>query len=119
MPDLELGRELALLCSLRKRLAGRERGSARLFRHQHAYTLFADFLGAVLLRVARQDPLVLNAQAHPPHIQVGKPVNAGGGEGDAIVGADGVRKAVLAEQPVEDRVHTVAFGRHAIKNRVC
>ena len=67
-------------------------------------------MGAVLLRLAGQDPLVLNAEAHPPHIELGEPVNAGGGEGDAIVGPDRPRETVLTEQPVEDRPHAQALG---------
>ncbi|MGE5802373.1 MAG: hypothetical protein ACM358_08930 [Gemmatimonadota bacterium] len=46
---------------------------------------------AILLWLARQDPLVLDAEPHPPHIQLGESVNAGGRERDAIVGADRAR----------------------------
>src|SRR5437870_1369985 len=45
-------------------------------------------VGAVLLRLARKDPLVLNPQPHPPHIQLRQSVNASRRERDAIVGAD-------------------------------
>jgi hypothetical protein len=78
-------------------------------------------VGPVLLRVAREDALVLNPEAHPPHIQLRETVNAGRGERDAIVGADRAREAVLAKEPIEDGAHAVAFrGREAaIKNRVC
>jgi hypothetical protein len=44
------------------------------------------FVGAVLLGLSGQDPLVLNAEAQPPDIELREAVNAGGREGDAIVG---------------------------------
>ena len=49
-------------------LLGDDRGARgpngiRLSRFVHA------FMGAVLLRLAGQDPLMLNAEAHPPHIE--------------------------------------------------
>jgi hypothetical protein len=34
------------------------------------------FMGAVLLRLAGQDPLMLNTEVHPPHIELGEPVEA-------------------------------------------
>src|SRR5258705_9585487 len=64
---------------------------------------------AVLLRLARKNALVLNAQPHPPHIELREPVNAGRGERDAVVRANRAREAVLTKQVVEDRAHAVAF----------
>src|SRR5882762_1934692 len=66
---------------------------------------------AILLWLARQDPLVLNAETHPPHIQLGESVNAGGCERDAIVGADRSRQAMRAKKAIKDRAHALAFGR--------
>jgi hypothetical protein len=57
---------------------------------------------AVLLRVGGQDPLVLNAEAQPPHVELRQAVNAGGGEGHPVVGTNRTRQPVLAKQPVED-----------------
>jgi hypothetical protein len=59
-------------------------------------------VGAVLFRVGGEDPLVLNAQPQPPDVELRKPVNAGRGEGHAVVGANRARQPVLPEQPVED-----------------
>jgi hypothetical protein len=66
---------------------------------------------AILLRLARQDPLVLNAETHPPDIQLGESVNAGGRERDAIVGADRPRQAMRAKEAIKDRAHALAFRR--------
>ena len=66
---------------------------------------------AVLLRVGRQDPLMLNPQAEPPHIERRQAVQRRGGEGHAVVGAHRARQAVLAEQPIEDRAHADAARR--------
>src|SRR5262245_53591960 len=68
-------------------------------------------VGAVLLRLARKDPLVLNPQPHPPHIQLRQSVDTRRRERDAIVGADRARQTILAKEPVEDGTHAVAFGR--------
>ena len=46
-------------------------------------------MGAVLLWATGMDPLVLDAEAHPPHIQIRQPVNRLRREGHAVVGADG------------------------------
>jgi hypothetical protein len=42
---------------------------------------------------------------------LGQAMNPGGGEGHAVVGANGARQPVLPEQAVEDGPHAVAFGR--------
>ena len=38
--------------------------------------LVHSLMGAVLLRVARANALVLNAQSHPPHVELREPMNA-------------------------------------------
>lgn len=68
-------------------------------------------MGSVLLRVRREDPLVLNAQAEPPHVELGEPVNPGRGKGHAIVRADRPGQPVLAKEPLEDRTHPVTLHR--------
>jgi hypothetical protein len=56
----------------------------------------------VLLRMAGLDALDLDAQAQPPDGKLRETEEAdGAGEGNAVVGADGVGQAALAKQPVE------------------
>jgi len=75
-------------------------------------------VGAVLLGLGGEDALVLNAQAQPPDVELREAVNARGGEGHAVVGADGAGQGTLAEQPVEDRAHAVALrGEQAVTRR--
>jgi len=66
-------------------LLGRERRAGRpnralLQRFVHA------LVGAVLLWVRRQDALVLNAEAEPPHVERREAVQRRRSEGDAVVG---------------------------------
>src|SRR5262245_39427364 len=61
--------------------------------------------------MGRQDALVLDTQTQPPHVELREPVNAGGGERHAIVGAKGSRQAILAEESVEDRTDTHPLSR--------
>src|SRR5215813_5967306 len=65
---------------------------------------------AVLLRMRRQRALVLNAEPQPPDVELREAVEAGGGEGRAIVGANGARQAVFAKESVEDWAHAFALG---------
>jgi hypothetical protein len=64
---------------------------------------------AVLLGLGGQDALVLKAQTEPPHVELGEAVDAGRGEGHAVVGADGAGQAILTEQAVEDGAHAWPF----------
>src|SRR6266550_1053639 len=45
-------------------------------------------VSAVLLRTTGTDPLMENAQAHPPDVEIGEPVDRGRRERDTVVGAD-------------------------------
>ena len=45
--------------------------------------------------------LVLNAEAQPPHVEIGHPVNGLGGERHAVVGADRERESILAKRPLK------------------
>lgn len=47
-------------------------------------------MGAVFLWGSGSDALVLDTQPHPPDVELGKAVDTAGGEGDAVVGTDGV-----------------------------
>jgi hypothetical protein len=69
------------------------------------------FVGAVLLGTSGQDPLMLDAQPHPPHVELREAVDAGGGERHAIVGANGARQPVLAKEAIEDGADALALGR--------
>ncbi len=55
----------------------------------------------ILLRLPREDALRLDAQPDPPDTQGRESVQACRGEGDAVVGANGTREAVLAEEALE------------------
>src|SRR3989475_2756904 len=61
------------------------------------------FVGAVLVRRGWEDPLVVNAQAQPPHVELREPVNSRRGEGHAVVGANRAGQAILAKEAVEAR----------------
>ena len=68
-----------------RRAAGCEVGARRPNRASFQGLVHA-LVGAVLLRGGRQDPLVLIAEAEPPHVEGGEPMQRGGGESDAVVG---------------------------------
>src|SRR5262245_8979113 len=68
-------------------------------------------MGAVLVGRGGENPLVLNAQAQPPPVERREPVDAAGGEGHPVVGANGAGQPVLPGQPLEDRAHAVASRR--------
>src|SRR5215467_8741991 len=80
-------------------------GGRGLERAMHA------FMSAVLLRMAREDPLVLNPQAEPPDIELRQPVDARGREGHAIVRANRLGQALLPEEAIEDGADAHALGR--------
>jgi hypothetical protein len=65
----------------------------------------------VLLGPARENALVLNAQAHPPDVELREPVDARRGERDAVVRANRPWQPVGTEQSVEDGAHAVPYGR--------
>ena len=44
---------------------------------------------------------MLNAEAQPPHVEIGHPVNGLGGERRAVVGADRERESILAKRPLK------------------
>ena len=67
-------------------------------------------VGPVLLGTGRQNPLVLQAQPDPPHVELGEAVDARGGEGDAVVGANSARQPVLAKEAIEDGADALALG---------
>ena len=56
----------------------------------------------ILLRMRRQNALVLDAEPEPPHIEGRQTMNRHRGEGHAVVGADRAGQSVLPKQPVED-----------------
>jgi hypothetical protein len=49
------------------------------------------------------NPLMLDAEAHPPRVELGEAIDPTGGEGDAVVRADRAGQAELAEGAFEDR----------------
>src|SRR5438067_13351083 len=65
---------------------------------------------AVLLWMRGQDALVLDAEPQPPDAESGERVDAGGGEGHAVIGTNGVRQPVLPKEPIENGVDAVALG---------
>ena len=76
-------------------------GRGRLGQRQHGQ--MEALVPAVLLRLARIDPLQRNAELDEAHRQRRQPGDAGRGEGRAIVAAEAIRQAVLQEQPLEHR----------------
>src|SRR5437016_13479985 len=67
-------------------------------------------VAAVLLRLARLDPLDADAEADQPGGELGEAAQAGGGEGRAVVGADRLREPVLAESRLENPPCVSAVG---------
>ncbi len=51
---------------------------------------------------------MLDAEAQPPHVERGEPVQRGGGKRHAVIGPHGPRQPVFAEQPIEDGPHAGA-----------
>src|SRR6266851_3087332 len=96
--------------AVERALLGRERRSGRPNRFR-LERLMHPFVRAVLLRRRGSGALMLNAELQPPDIELRQAVNPRRRERDAIVRANGVRQAVLAEQPVEDRAHAKSPGR--------
>src|SRR6478736_1288774 len=86
------------------RACGRRAGGLGLERAVHA------LVAAVLLRLARLDPLELDAELDPMNREPGQTPGTGrAGKGDAIVAADGPRQAQLAKRPLYQGPHP--FGR--------
>src|SRR4030095_9097682 len=56
------------------------------------------------------DPLVLNAEADPPDVELREAVDARGGERHPIVGPNGARQSVLAKETIEDGADPLALG---------
>lgn len=74
-------------------------------------------MGAVLLGVSGQDPLMLDAQPEPPDVELREAVDAGGCEGHAAIGAKGARPPVIAKKPLEDGPDALALGREQTVTR--
>ena len=85
-------------------LLGGERG-ARGANRAPLQGLMHAFVGTVLLGVRGQDPLVLNAQTQPPHVERREAVQRRGGEGHTVVGPHRPRQPVLTEEPIENGPH--------------
>lgn len=91
-----LGNEVVEAFLLLDDVGTRWAGGFTLEREVHA------LVAAVLLRMARLDALDGDAEPQPPDRelrQVEQAVRAG--EGQAVVGADGVRQAALEEEPLK------------------
>ena len=56
------------------------------------------FVSAVLLRATWRDALVSDAELQPPDVESSEAVNPGRGKGCAVVAANGVGQAMLAEE---------------------
>src|SRR5882672_8654957 len=61
-------------------------------------------VSAVLLRMTRIDPFMLDAELDPPHRQRRQAGGPGRGEWRTVVRADHLRQAVLAERPLKRRL---------------
>jgi len=83
------------------------RGSNRLGLERLMHAL----VRTILLRMRGQDPLVLNAEPQPPYIERRQAVKRHRCEGHAVVGANGPRQPVGAEQTIEDRADAGAIRR--------
>jgi hypothetical protein len=59
------------------------------------------FVPTVLLGMRRLDQLGIDAEAGPPHRQLGQAAESRRGERDTVVGADDARETVLSEKRLE------------------
>lgn len=66
------------------------------------------FMRTVLLGGSRMNPLMLDAEAHPPDVESREPVDAGARERPAIVRSNGARQPKLPKGPLEDRARATA-----------
>ena len=76
------------------RAAGR-RGGPRGLAFQVAMHAF---VRAVVLRTRRRNPVMHDPELHPPDVERGQAVQAGGGEGRAVIGPDRLGQADGAKQ---------------------
>ena len=60
------------------------------------------FVRAIRLRLSRMNALLLNAESHPPHMQVRQPVNGLSGAQDAMVRANRKRQSVFTKRALKD-----------------
>lgn len=77
------------------------RGGARGLAFQIA---MHSFMGAVVLRTGRRNPLMDDAELHPPHVQLRQPVNAGRGKGRSVVAADRLGQPDRSEERAKHRL---------------
>src|SRR5258708_6157514 len=89
-------------------LLSRERAAGRANRAGFQRLVHA-FVGGVVLGGGGSRALVLDAEAHPPDVELREAVNAGGGKGHTVVGADRVWQAVHAKGLLEAGPHADAF----------
>ena len=64
---------------------------------------------AVLLRRRRPAALMRDAELHPVDGEEREIVDCGGGEGHAVVGANGTGESILAKRALEDRLGQFAL----------
>src|SRR5512143_1192154 len=69
------------------------------------------FMAAVLLWLARQDPLMDDPQLHPPDAQPREAAEPHAGEGTSVIRSDRCRQTVLSKQALEDRLCAGMFRR--------
>ena len=67
------------------------------------------FMRAVLPRRRRVNALMLDAEPHPPHVELGETVDATRGEGDPVLRPHRARQAELPRGALEDGPGPVAF----------
>src|SRR5205823_9039580 len=69
------------------------------------------FMGRVLLRTRRMNPLMDDAELHPPHVQPAQAVDASRRERCPVVGPDRFREADLSEQGAEHGLRLLGLHR--------
>ena len=67
---------------------------------------------AILLGMARRNPFEADAETEPPDGELAQPVQrVRGGEGHAVIRADGVGEPILLKRALEDREGVAFLGR--------
>ena len=69
-------------------------------------------IGAVVLRPIGAAAAVENASAHPPDVEMRKPVNGLGGEGHAVIGVSRERDAVRPKRVLEGQLRRIRDRAH-------
>jgi hypothetical protein len=67
-------------------------------------------VAAVEVGTTREDELRADAKADPPNVKAGEAADGLGGEGGAVIGADGIGQSELTKDSLKDRLSEAVLG---------